>query len=312
MLGFSINPHLAMVVATFIFAANYVVGRAVVDHVPAFHMGFVRWGVAAIVILPFAWAHIRNDMALLRTHGPLLALAGVLMPFLGAGVSYYALLSTLALNAGIVQTSLPIFTVLLSWLILGERLRAIQAIGIAAAITGVLAIVFRGEPSKLMDLRFNVGDLILVGCNLALASYSIAIRRLPKSFHPMTVLTGVFAVGALCHAPFVAAEIAGGQFVQPTMTALIGLLFVALLPSIVAIAFWNDGIARLGVNRSGFYMYLVPIFSAALAALFLDERIETYHLVGCILIVIGVTLSTRSRPQPQPGASTAAEGARRP
>lgn len=287
------NPHLAMTLASLIFGANYVVGRAVVGEVPPFLLGFTRWAAAAVILLPFAWASVRRDWQLVRRSAGLLAVAGSLMPFMGAGVAYYALTMTIAVNAGIVQSSLPIFTVLLSWLVLRDRATGRQAVGVVVAVVGVIAIVVRGEPSKLLDLQLNTGDVILVFCNLALAGYSIAIKRLPAGLGAMTVLMAVFTVGAACHAPFMVAELVAGATVQPTANAIFGLLFVAVFPSVIAIMCWNRGIAALGVNRAGFYLYLVPVFAAALAAAFLGERIEPYHLAGCALIIGGVTLCTR-------------------
>lgn len=289
----AVNPHALMILATFIFGANYVVGRAVVGEVPPFMMGFTRWTGATLILLPFTWRCVGADWGKVLARWRLLVLAGWLMPFMGAGVTYVALTKTIAVNAGIVQISLPIFTVLLAWAFLRERLGSIQALGAAVAIAGVLAIVMRGNPDALIDLSVNDGDLILIVCNLSLAGYAVTIRRLPPGLHPMTLLTVVFAVGAAVHVPFLMVELAGGETVRATVGAALGLLFVAVFPSVIAIMCWNHGIATLGANRAGFYMYLVPAFSAVLAYAFLGETIAAYHLIGGALIVAGVTLSTR-------------------
>lgn len=289
------NPHVAMLLAAFIFGANYVIGRAVVGDVPPYMMGFVRWTAATLILLPFVWRKLRADMHYVRAHWKPLAFAGCLMPFMGAGLTYVALTKTVALNGGIVQTSLPIFIVLLSWIFLGDRFGRIQALGAVVAIVGVFSIVLRGDPSVLLDLRFNTGDLILVFCNLSLAGYSIVVKRLPGGLHPMSLLTVICAFGAVYHVPFMIAELADGEFVRATLVSAMGLLFVAIFPSVVAIMCWHHAIAMLGTNASGFYMYLVPVFSAVLAYAFLGETIETYHLLGGALIVVGVTLSTRQQ-----------------
>ena len=289
------NPHVAMVVATFIFGANYVIGRAVVGDVPPYMMGFVRWTAATLILLPFTWNRVSADAGFLRANWKLLALAGCLMPFMGAGLTYVALTRTIAVNGGIVQTSLPIFIVLLSWIFLRDRLIARQALGAVVAIAGVFAIVLRGDPTALLNLRLNTGDLILVFCNLSLAGYAIAVKRLPGGLHPMSLLTVICAFGAIYHVPFLIAELADGEFVRPTLVSAMGLLFVAIFPSVVAIMCWNHAMAEIGANRAGFYMYLVPVFSAVLAYLFLSETIEPYHLLGGALIIAGVTLSTRQQ-----------------
>lgn len=304
------SPHLLMLIAAFIFGANYIVGRGVVGEVPPYALGFVRWAGAALILAPFTWRYVRADRARLRRSWKLLALCGTLMPFLGAGIAYVALVHTIALNAGIIQTSLPVLTILLAWAVLGDRITALQAGGAAIAIAGVLAIVIRGDPTTLLTLSFNWGDVLMVVSNLALASYAVAMKRAPRDLHPMTVLTVICAVGGLVHVPFVVAELARGELIRPTAGALLALLFVATLPSVGAITLWNNGIARLGPSRASMYIYLVPVVTAVLGYLFLGEAIAAYHLVGGAMIIMGVAASTRaksaaSRPAPETPAARA-------
>ena len=61
----------------------------------------------------------------------------------------------------------------------------------------------------------------------------------------------------------------------------------------MAILIWNSAIARIGPSRSTLYMYLIPVFTAVLAIPLLGESIGVYHVVGAVLIVIGVTLASR-------------------
>ena len=61
-------------------------------------------------------------------------------------------------------------------------------VGAAAAMVGVLYMIARGELAVLLGLDVNVGDAILIACNLGLAGYGIAVKRLPYGFHPLTLL----------------------------------------------------------------------------------------------------------------------------
>lgn len=286
--------HLMMLFAVVIFALNYIIGRWAVGETPPYLLGFVRWEVGMLILLPFAWTHLRQDHEFIGRHWKLLCLAGFLMPFMGAGVSYVALIHTEAINAGVIVTSMPVMMVLLSWLILKERFTGGVWLGIAIAISGVLYIVSRGDPVSLLELSFNIGDLILIGCNLGLAGYGIAIKKLPQGIHPLSLLTVVCAVGALCHAPFVAYEIASGEQAVLSTKTFVSLAFVAVFPSVVAILIWNIAIGRIGPSRSAFYMYLTPVFAAMFAIPLLGESIGVYHIIGAVLIVIGVTLSSRN------------------
>ena len=191
-----------MLIAVLIFGLNYVVGRWVAGDVQPYVLGFVRWTAGTLILLPFALAHLKSDAERIRVNWKLLCLAGFLMPFMGAGVTYVALTYTGAINAGVIQTSMPVMIVLLSWMFLGEKTRGIQWLGIVVAIAGVLYIVARGNPATLVDLTFNIGDAILIVCNLGLAGYGVAVKRLPGGFHPLSLITIVCAVGAVCHIPF--------------------------------------------------------------------------------------------------------------
>lgn len=287
------SAHALMLLAVTIFGLNYVVGRWAAGSVPSYTLGFTRWTVGALILLPFAWKHLKSERDQIVRNWRLLALAGFLMPFMGAGVTYVALTYTTAINAGVIQISLPVMVVILAYFFLGERASRIQWLGAGAAILGVLYMIARGKLSVLLGLDFNIGDAIMVACNLGLAGYSIAIRRLPYTFHPLSLLTIICAVGGLCHLPFFAWEIAHGAYPAPSMTSVVSLLFVAIFPSVIAIMCWNFAIARLGPSRSGFYLYLTPVTAAAFGIPLLGETLGWYHVIGAAVIVAGVTVSTR-------------------
>ncbi len=79
--------HMMMICASLIFGLNYVVGRWAVGEVPAYTLGFTRWTIGALIVLPFAWHSLRSQWQLIRDNGKLLAFAGFMMPFVGAGVT---------------------------------------------------------------------------------------------------------------------------------------------------------------------------------------------------------------------------------
>jgi len=285
--------HLMMLFVMVIFAVNYIIGRWAVGDTPPYIMGLVRWGGGALIILPFAWTRLRNDWGYIRRHWKILCLAGFMMPFMVGGVSYVAMTYTSAINAGVIVTSTPVMTVLLSWLILREPIRGAVWLGISMAIAGVLYMVSRGDPSSLLALSFNVGDLMLVASCLGVGAYGVSIKTIPSGLHPLSLLTVVCTVGALCHVPFVAYEILSGEQVVLSAKSAVSLTFLAIFPSVVAILIWNSAIVRIGPSRSTMYMYLIPVVTAVLAIPLLGESIGVYHVVGAVLIVIGVTLASR-------------------
>jgi len=288
----STPAHLVSLLAVLIFSVNYVVGRGAYEVAPPFMLGFTRWAGAAVLLAPFAMRDMRADWTRIAENWQKIAACALFMPFIGAGLAYTALTMTVAINIAVVQTALPVFTVLLSWVFLKDRLTKFRTVGLCGAIVGVMCIISRGDPGILASLRFNLGDLIMLFCNLGLAGYAVLLTRLPP-IRPLAFLLSICVLGAAYHIPFLAMELAVGKVLQPTPLSLASLAFVAVFPSIVAILSWNYAIARLGPTTSGIYFYLVPVFTAALAYLFLGEAVAWYHYVGGAVIIASVWLAGR-------------------
>jgi drug/metabolite transporter (DMT)-like permease len=74
---------------------------------------------------------------------------------------------------------------------------------------------------------------------------------------------------------------------------LLGLLYIAIFASVVAFLFWNRGVAEIGPTKAGMFTYLMPVFGALLAVLFLSEPIALYHVLGAVFVISGIVLTNR-------------------
>jgi drug/metabolite transporter (DMT)-like permease len=103
-------------------------------------------------------------------------------------------------------------------------------------------------------------------------------------------------VGLVLVAPlFVVEMVFFGGHVEVTLPTLAAMAYAAVFPSFVGYVFWNRAVAEVGSNISGIFMHLMPAFGSFLAWIFLDERIQPYHVAGIALILGGITLTTRGR-----------------
>jgi drug/metabolite transporter (DMT)-like permease len=64
---------------------------------------------------------------------------------------------------------------------------------------------------------------------------------------------------------------------------------------VLSYIFWNSGVVKVGANRAGIFIHLMPVFSVVLAMLFLGERLHLFHFFGIALIFIGIVLTTVRR-----------------
>jgi drug/metabolite transporter (DMT)-like permease len=110
-------------------------------------------------------------------------------------------------------------------------------------------------------------------------------------------------VGVVLLAPLCAFELLFQEgYVRFTPGSMAAMLYVGVFPSFVGYVFWNRAVADVGSNVAGIFVHLMPAFGSVLAWLFLDERIQSFHLAGIALILAGIALTTRGRRvAPAPG-----------
>jgi drug/metabolite transporter (DMT)-like permease len=150
-------------------------------------------------------------------------------------------------------------------------------------------IIIHGDWQRLLELKFVVGDLIMLFAVCLYALYTVLLRKRPN-IHPLSFLTSTFAVGVILLLPLYLWESQKVPALVLSQPVVLSLLYVAVCPSILAYLCWNRGILEIGANRAGLYINLIPLFAALLAVLFLGEGFQNYHLTGIVLIFTGLLL----------------------
>lgn len=285
---------LLMLLPPLFWASNAVMGRAVAGAVPPIGLAFWRWVLGTLIVLPFAWPHLRHDAAALRARWPALLLLGTLGIGMFNTFQYIALNSTTALNAVMLQSSMPVMIVLMSFLLFRDRVRPAQGLGIVVSLAGALTLISHGDPAVLLGLSLNAGDLWMLTAIAVYAAYTTLLRRKP-GVHGLSFILVTFAIGAVELLPFYIWESLTQRPVEATATTFLAVGYVALFPSIVAYLCFNRVVELVGANSAGLTIHLVPVFGSLLAVLFLGEQPHLYHGIGIALIAVGIALATRRR-----------------
>ena len=284
---------LLLVLAVACWAGNYIAGRALRDDVPAVALTFWRWLVALCLLLPFTYGEIRTYWPAVRRAWKMLWLLGLFASVLQHVPVYWGLRDTTATNGALLNATSPVFILLLSVVVLKERLRPITAIGMIVSLVGVIVIVCRGELAVLRTLSLNRGDAWLLGSAVAWAFYTITLRFRPPGLGGLPLVTLICATSVLSLAPLWAIEVATGHPFRPTMPVVGGILYVGVFASVVAYVAWNRGVAIIGATRAAPFMYLMLVFTPILSIALLGEPVHGYHLAGGVLIISGIYLATR-------------------
>lgn len=288
------NPYLLLTLTVLFWSSNMVIGRGIRDHVPPITLGFWRWMVALLLVLPFALPHLKAQWPQLRAGWrPILAL-GLLGTAGYNTFAYLGLQYTTATNAALLNSFVPIATIAISWAFLGKRLGRYESLGVGISLLGALTIVGRGDIAVLTSLQLNAGDLWMLVAVLDWAIYTVALAWRPVGLHPMLMLAATIVVGLTALGLGSLWELQSGRSFIVNGTSIATIAYLGLLPSFLGYVFYNRAVGEVGANRASLFIHLMPVFGTLLSALFLAEVPQAYHFVGITLIFTGISLTMKS------------------
>lgn len=282
-----------LVVPSLLWAGNALVGRAVVGSLDPVELSFWRWLVALAALLPFTARSLAAHARVLLAAWPAVVVMGLCSVAAYNTLLYMAMHTTTAINATLMGACMPLMILVLARLWLNDPIRPAQMVGIAVSACGMLAVVTRGEPGRLLELALTPGDGLMVLATLAWAVYSVMLRRFALPVPATTLLAAFVMVGLAALLPFYLAL--GAPVPVGGAAAWGAILYTGLLASLVAFTLWNRGVAVVGAGTAGQYSYLIPLFTALMAIPLLGEQFHWYHALGGGLIFAGIFLATRRK-----------------
>jgi drug/metabolite transporter (DMT)-like permease len=288
------QPYLLLCITALCWAGNAIVGRLAAGHIPPVTLSFLRWSLAFLIVLPFAWNHLVRDWPAIR------AKLGIMIFISLVGISafntlqYWALEHTTALNTLLLQSSGPLIVAVWSLILLGVRLTLAQGIGVLLSLTGVLVILLHGDLSALSNIQFNEGDLIFTAAMVVFGLYSVLTLKRP-AIHGLSFVAFTFGCGAACLIPLLIWELLMRPVMALDARNLASLFYVAVFPSTLAYLCFNRGVLLIGANRAAPFFHVVPVFGSLMAIVFLGERPQLFHVIGFALVLTGVFVASRKQ-----------------
>ena len=291
--AFTGNAYLLLVIAPLLWGGNAVAGRLAAAYWEPFTLTSIRWGVASIILLPFAWRPLIEDWPVLKRSWPVLFVLGAFGMSLFNLFMYLALKHTTAINASIEQASMPIFIMLLNFIFLSQRVRVLQLVGVSVTLVGVLLTATAGEPLNFFTNGLNRGDAIMLLASVFYALYTFGLRWRPK-VHWMSFMCVISISAFIMTIPFASWELSRSSFELPTYPGWLILVYVVIFPTVISQLAYARGVELIGSNRAGLFINLVPIFGSLLAVLIVGERFQWFHAAGLVLVLGGIALAERN------------------
>jgi drug/metabolite transporter (DMT)-like permease len=290
-----------LLTATALWAGNAIAGRALVGSVSPITLSALRWGLAALLLLPFGWRVFKPSSPLWKNKVRFL-----LLGLFGVGsynvLLYLALQTSSAINVTLIGASMPIWMLLIGAVFYQVKPSFLQMIGAAVSLVGVSVVLTRGDLSALMSMEMVAGDLLIMIATILWAFYSWMISRPGASTERQwpwaDFLMAQVLVGLVWTGFFDSFEIATGHaYVDLNLWTGSLILFVAIGPSLIAYRCWGLGVNGAGPTVAAFFANFIPLFTALLSAAILGEPPRLFHGAAFALIVAGIWVSSpKGRP----------------
>ncbi|MGG5287476.1 DMT family transporter [Pseudomonas viridiflava] len=273
----------------FIWSVNTVITKAASEVIFPSEIGFYRWLLAGLLFTPFMLLPVwRNRAAIKPLLGKIVVL-GALGMAVYQSLAYFAAGMTTATNMGIIQSLVPVMALGLSIACLGTRLTWGALLGAVISFAGVIVVVAAGNLTGLIEQGINRGDAIVLFAAAAYALYSMLLKKWQLRLPPLHLLYMQILVAIMVLFPlFILSPRTG---LNASNSALV--LYAAIPTSMLAPWLWMTSIMRLGPSRTTLFFNLMPIATALIAAVALDEQLALYHLYGGALTLCGVILAER-------------------
>ena len=289
-----------------LWAGNAIVGRLVAGNVPPLAFNALRWCVALLLLLPLGWQVLASASAReqILARWRTLSVLGLLGVGAYNALQYMALTTSSAMNVTLIASSMPVWMLAIGAIFYRERPTAQSLLGAVLSLAGVAVVLGRGDLAVLAQVRFVVGDLLMIVAIIGWATYSWLLARPHPSmrgdarpnwnwaeFLLIQMMFGLVFAGAAAGAEVLVV----GEPIKWSGWVLLALLYVAVGPAIIAYRSWGLGVAQAGPEIAAFFSNLTPLFAAVLSAAVLGEAPQLYHGVAFALIVGGIVVSARRK-----------------
>tara|TARA_B100000579_G_scaffold250754_1_gene206243 strand:- start:1933 stop:2778 length:846 start_codon:yes stop_codon:yes gene_type:complete len=275
-------------------ASNLVVARGGVEFVPPISLAFWRWTVVFIILLPFTYLTLKKKFHIIKKEYKKLFFLGSMGCGVCGAFPFLAGETTTVTNMGIIYTSSPVFIILISYFFFNEKINLTKIIGLIICLLGVFVIIIKGDFNLLINLKFTIGDLWMLAAAIGWALYSIYLFYWKSKLKIFERFTLIAFFGALSLLPFYI-----GEEIFYNKTAFIPefylwVVFAAISPGIVAFTLYTIVQKKLGASLTGFTLYVFTVYGAIYGYFLFDEKLESYHYFGTLLVFYGIYLAKRN------------------
>ena len=288
------TAYIFLILTTLFWSGNFIVGKAAsFFEIPPFTLNFYRWTFAWLILAPFTLKEILEKKDYIFQNVKLIIILGITSITIFNSIVYYSLNFTQVISGVLMISTIPVMIIVFCWLFKIEKTNIFQVLGVVFSLFGVIIIITKADLFILLNLNFNKGDLWMVVAMFSWAMYSALLRKKKLEISQLSLLQTIISAGLVFLLPAYLLELSFGYKASLNLPFVLTLSYVVLFPGLASFILWIKGISIIGSNRAGIFLHLMPIFSTILAILIFDEQFMIYHLIGALLIITGIILSSK-------------------
>lgn len=289
------KEYFLAIFAVFCWSFNVIAADVLVNKLTPWQIAGLRWIIPSILIFPFTFNLLKRYWHIITHYKAWL----IWTAFWGITISntcvYYAAYTVRPVTLSLIGATGPLFLIIFSWWLKGTKLFKNQIYGLLITLAGVALIVFNGRNSSI-GLGIEAGDLWMLGTAITFGYYSFLVANKPKELPHLPLLACCLILGAtFCLPMFIWDTIYNPlnfktNFPPEVIWIILGL---AIFNSLLAYLSWNYAMNRGDPVKIGMIYYLMPVFSTLESWLILSEGIHLIHLIGAMIIFIGIYCSNK-------------------
>lgn len=272
-----------------IWASAFTSTRLIVTAAPPLTALVIRFGISAALAIGIALALGQRPRFSPREWRALV-IFGLCQNALYLGLNWVGMQTVEASAASIIASMMPLLVALFGRLFLGDRLRPLAVLGLAAGLFGV-ALIMGVRLTKGLDPH---GALLCVAAVVALTVATLAVRGAGGGRNVLMAVGVQMGVGAVALLlPALVME--HGRPIAWSGPLGAAFLYTILAPGIGATFIWFQLVKRIGAVRAATFHFLSPPFGVAIAAALLGEHFGASDVIGSAIVAAGILMVQLSR-----------------
>jgi len=281
----------------FLWGLAWPVGRLLARDLPPISIAVVRYAIVVPVLFAILWLR-RTRLSIRRQWIVNLVTMGLLSTTLYQAFFLFGVKYAAASDDSLVIGVGPVLIAILASFVLYEPLTRIKVLGLISGLSGI-AVISLLSPNTDVPNRL-LGVSLVFGGAAAYALYTVLLRRFVSATRAsyaemapssLSILAWISLFGWIFMIPFSLLE--GPWTYAWTTMSWLGILYLALLSTVVGYFFYVEGVSKIGASRAAIFSNLVPVFGVISSILLLGENASPWHGVSFLLILAGVVLVNR-------------------